>query len=77
LACILLLKGCAFWQVTWRWQPFTNPARTDGLALEHWVKCYKDQSGNTRPADEGEYSFARFNKKVHSPWLVTHLRLTS
>ena len=53
-------------QVTWRWQPFNNPARTDNLALEHWVKCYKDQSGNIRPADEGEYSFAKFNKKVLS-----------
>ena len=51
-------------QVTWRWQPFNNPARTDNLALEHWVKCYKDQQGNIRPAEEGEYSFAKFNKKV-------------
>lgn len=53
--------------MTWRWQPFANPARTDGLGLEHWVKCYKDQSGNTRPAEEGEYSFAKFNKKVRAP----------
>ncbi len=29
------------------------------------MKCYKDQSGNVRPAEEGEYSFAKFNKKVH------------
>ena len=28
------------------------------------MKCYKDQTGNMRPAEEGEYSFAKFNKKV-------------
>ena len=61
-------------QVTWRWQPFNNPARTDSLALEHWMKCYKDQSGNVRPAEEGEYSFAKFNKKVrcHACLLCYH-----
>lgn len=52
-------------QVTWRWQPFHNPARKDDLKLEHWVKCYKDPAGKVRPADEGEYSFAKYNKKVH------------
>ena len=35
------------------------------------MKCYKDQSGNTRPAEEGEYSFAKFNKKVRSPRLLS------
>ena len=34
------------------------------------MKCYKDQTGNTRPAEEGEYSFAKFNKKVHAPVLM-------
>lgn len=32
--------------------------------LEHWVKCYKDPAGKARPADEGEYHFAKYNKKV-------------
>lgn len=59
LRCIFKLL-----QVTWRWQPFHNPARNDDLKLEHWVKCYKDPAGKVRPADEGEYSFAKYNKKV-------------
>ena len=64
----IVMWAAPFWvQVTWRWQPFSNPARADKLALEHWVKCYKDQTGSTRPADEGEYSFAKFNKKVQAP----------
>ncbi|CAL8472085.1 g11627 [Coccomyxa elongata] len=57
-------KSSAKGQVTWRWQPFSNPARTDDLRLEHWVKCYKDPAGKVRPADEGEYSFAKYNKKM-------------
>ena len=28
------------------------------------MKCYKDPAGKVRPADEGEYSFAKYNKKV-------------
>uniref|UniRef100_A0A6P8HMQ4 DNA methyltransferase 1-associated protein 1 n=1 Tax=Actinia tenebrosa TaxID=6105 RepID=A0A6P8HMQ4_ACTTE len=43
---------------TWRWVPFTNPARTDGAMLRHW----------RRTTDEAkEYPFARFNKKVDVP----------
>ncbi|KAK9905816.1 hypothetical protein WJX75_006806 [Coccomyxa subellipsoidea] len=57
-------KSSAKGQVTWRWQPFHNPARKDDLKLEHWVKCYKDPAGKVRPADEGEYSFAKYNKKM-------------
>jgi DNA methyltransferase 1-associated protein 1 len=53
-------------QVTWQWQHFSNPARNDGLMLEHWVKCYKDSAGKIRPADEGEYPFAKYNKKAGS-----------
>lgn len=30
------------------------------------MKSYKDQSGNVRPAEEGDYSFAKFNKKVQA-----------
>ena len=38
---------------SWKWVPFTNPARTDGAMLFHW----------RRAADEAkEYPFARFNK---------------
>ena len=34
------------------------------LQLWHWVKCHKDNAGNVRPADAGEYQFAKYNKKV-------------
>ena len=42
----------------WKWMPFTNPARRDGLVLYHW----------RRVADEGkDYAFAKFNKKLEMP----------
>lgn len=42
----------------WKWMPFTNPARKDGLVLNHW----------RRSQDEGkDYPFARFNKVVEVP----------
>jgi len=42
----------------WKWLPFTNPARRDGLVLYHW----------RRSADEGkEYAFSKFNKKLELP----------
>lgn len=42
----------------WRWMPFTNPARKDGVMLSHW----------RRVADEGkDYPFAKFNKQVPVP----------
>lgn len=42
----------------WKWMPFSNPARKDGLVLHHW----------RRVADEGkDYPFARFNKCVEVP----------
>merc|ERR1719273_2778450 len=42
----------------WKWLPFTNPARRDGLVLYHW----------RRAADEGkEYAFSKFNKKLELP----------
>lgn len=25
-----------------QWRKFKNPARGDGLELEHWVKCFRD-----------------------------------
>lgn len=49
--------------VTFQWRKFRNPARGDDLELEHWVKCYRDARGRVTPADAGEYSFAKFNKK--------------
>lgn len=54
--------------VTFRWRPFANPARKDGLELSHWVKCFKDAQGNVSPADGGEYVFAKYNKKVQGSW---------
>ncbi|CAN8004161.1 unnamed protein product [Ixodes hexagonus] len=42
----------------WRWMPFANPGRKDGVMLSHW----------RRVADEGkEYPFSKFNKQVHVP----------
>ena len=34
------------------------------MQLYHWVKCHKDNAGNVKPADAGEYQFAKYNKKV-------------
>jgi DNA methyltransferase 1-associated protein 1 len=50
--------------VTFQWKSFHNPARTDKLELFHWVKGYKDVTGRVRDADESEYQFAKYNKKV-------------
>jgi len=42
----------------WKWMPFTNPARKDGLILNHW----------RRAQEEGkDYPFARFNKVCEVP----------
>ncbi|KAI8470122.1 MAG: hypothetical protein J3K34DRAFT_521591 [Monoraphidium minutum] len=49
--------------VVWRAQPFTNQARTDGLQLVHWAKGFKDANGRVRDAHEGDYPFAKYNKK--------------
>ena len=39
----------------WKWMPFTNPARRDGLVLYHW----------RRAAEKGQdYAFAKFNKRL-------------
>ena len=50
--------------MTWQWRKFKNPAREDGLELEHWVKCYQDPMGKIKPAEDGEYRFAKYNKQV-------------
>lgn len=58
------VKRSARGAVTFRWMPFTNEARTDKLQLSHWTKCYKDATGTVAPADQGPYSFAKYNKQV-------------
>lgn len=50
--------------VVWRAQPFVNQARKDGLQLVHWAKGFKDANGRVRDAHEGDYPFAKYNKKV-------------
>lgn len=51
-------------QVTYQFVPFNNEARNDDLQLYHWVQCYKDATGATRPADDGPYPFAKYNSKA-------------
>ncbi len=41
--------------------------------LWHWVKCHKDGAGNVRPADSGEYQFAKYNKKVSPRTPAVHI----
>jgi hypothetical protein len=48
-------------QVTYQCMPFKNEARMDDLRLCHWVQCYKDAAGQTRPTDDGPYPFAKYN----------------
>ncbi|KAM3587108.1 swr complex subunit [Umbelopsis sp. WA50703] len=43
--------------VPWEFRQFTNPARTDGLVLRHWVK----ENDNS----DGDYYFAKFNKVIN------------
>eukprot|EP00879_Flechtneria_rotunda_P027437 GHRR01029393.1.p1 GENE.GHRR01029393.1~~GHRR01029393.1.p1 ORF type:complete len:133 (+),score=29.05 GHRR01029393.1:263-661(+) len=52
--------------VIYRLKPFNNQARDDNLQLTHWVKGYKDANGRIRDAQEGDYPFAKYNKKVGS-----------
>ena len=51
-------------QVTFQWRKFANPGRSDGLELEHWVKCYRDVAGRLTPADPGPYAFSKYNTSV-------------
>jgi hypothetical protein len=50
--------------VTWHFREFSNPARTDGLLLKHWVKCYRDATGRVQEHNAGPYPFAKYNKKA-------------
>lgn len=43
---------------SWKWTPFTNPARSDGAVFHHWRRT--TDAGN-------EYPFAKFNKSVPVP----------
>lgn len=52
---------CLRLQVTYQFVPFKNEARDDDLKLYHWVQCYKDATGTTRPTDDGPYPFAKYN----------------
>lgn len=50
--------------VTYQFLPFVNQARTDDLRLSHWIQCYEDAAGRVRPADDGDYPYARYNRSV-------------
>ncbi|EFJ48896.1 hypothetical protein VOLCADRAFT_104620 [Volvox carteri f. nagariensis] len=50
--------------ITYQYRPFKNAARTDGLELLHWLKCYKGANGVIREPDDSEYPYAKYNKKV-------------
>ncbi len=56
-------------QVTWEWRDFHNQGRKDGLQLKHWAKCLKDAAGNVKVAEEGDYRYSKYNKKVQ----LTHI----
>ena len=49
---------------TWHHKPFKNSARADGLELRRWSKSFKDGLGRVREAEDAEYYYAKFNKKV-------------
>jgi DNA methyltransferase 1-associated protein 1 len=57
-------KPSAKGTVVYRRKPFKNQARTDNLELVHWVKGFKDATGRIRDAHEGDYVYAKYNKKV-------------
>lgn len=48
-------------QTTFQLLPFANEARKDGLQLRHWTPCFKDATGQTRPVDDGPYTYAKFD----------------
>ncbi|KAG2439980.1 hypothetical protein HXX76_004098 [Chlamydomonas incerta] len=50
--------------ITYQYRSFKNSARTDGLELRHWLKCYKGANGVIREPDDSEYPYAKYNKKV-------------
>ncbi len=50
--------------MSWQWLDFENQGRSDGLRLSHWTKCTKDLSGKVKPVEQGDYRYAKYNKKV-------------
>ena len=49
----------------WRWTPFSNPARKDGLVLCHWRR--KNPGSEANDQINKEYPFAKFNRKLEMP----------
>jgi len=47
--------------------------REDGLEMVHWVKGYKDANGRIRDAHEGDYPFAKYNKKVRAHMFYAYI----
>eukprot|EP00210_Caulerpa_lentillifera_P000336 g329.t1 len=47
--------------VSYKRKEFENKARSDGLKLKRWVKCYTDKQGNFREANSIEYPFTRLD----------------
>ena len=64
-------------QVTYQWRKFKNEARSDGLELEHWAKCYRDHQGKIRAENEGEYKYAKYDRKVRGQKSVSLQPLTA
>lgn len=57
----------------WKWAPFDNPARSDGVKFSHWQRASDDPK---------EYPFAKLNRKLTIPTYNineynTHLRLNN
>ncbi|KAG1664324.1 hypothetical protein FOA52_011638 [Chlamydomonas sp. UWO 241] len=49
---------------TWQFRPFKSSARSDGLELKRWIKSFKDLNGRVRNDDDGDYYYAKFNKRI-------------
>lgn len=58
---------------TWKWTPFTNPARADGVQFCHWQRLTDEPK---------EYPFAKLNRQLTIPNYTlneynTHLRMNT
>jgi hypothetical protein len=42
--------------------------------MVHWVKGYKDANGRIRDAQQGDYPFAKYNKKVRGVPVSLHMQ---
>ncbi|CAO1320097.1 unnamed protein product [Diamesa hyperborea] len=57
----------------WKWTPFVNPARADGVQFHHWQRASDEQK---------EYPFAKLNKQLSIPNYTlneynSHLRMNT